>query len=455
MGEIIEAAAAVVWGPLTMGLTLGVGGYLTVRAGLFPLRRFGAVLRTTLRQLLTPPQKGEVSPFMAMSAALGATMGTGNIVGVATALTAGGPGAVVWMWVAAAVGMMIKLAEVSLAVRHRALGPGPMGYLRLVPGVGGGMAGLFALLCLLSSLGMGNMTQSNSIAQALGGLGAWPAFCAAAIGLFTWLSTGKGVRGVIVLSAWVVPIVTVGYIAAAAAAIWRGRDCLPAAFDAMLSQAVGLRAVAGGAAGYGLRSAMRFGVARGVFSNEAGMGSAPIAHAEAVGRDPVEQGMWGVLEVFLDTIVSCTLTALVLLTAGGGTLWRTGGLTGAPLASLCFAEALGPGWGAAVAVFVALFGLTSICGWFAYGMKALESLCPRVGRGREVYRLLYALGAAAGAVLAAEPVWMLCDLLTGSMTVVNLLGLLILAPQVCDMVAAWERGHRKRGRPGAKERRPA
>ncbi|MEG1849193.1 MAG: amino acid carrier protein [Oscillospiraceae bacterium] len=435
----LEGASAVIWGPLTMGLTLGVGGYLTVRTGFFPLRRFGAVIQTTARQLTAPAQTGKTTPFMAMSAALGATMGTGNIVGVATALVSGGPGAIVWMWIAAAVGMILKLAEVALAVRYRRLGAGPMGYLRLVPGIGGAMATGFAALCLAASLGMGNMTQSNSIAQALGVFSISPLWCAAGIGLFTFAATGGGVRGVLVASAWVVPVITVGYTAASAAAIWQGRQALPAALADMLGQALGLRAVAGGAAGYTLRTAMRFGVARGVFSNEAGMGSSPIAHAEAGNVDPVEQGMWGILEVFLDTMVSCTLTALALLTAGGGLLWRECGLTGAPLASHCFSEALGPFWGASVSVFVALFGLTSLCGWFAYGLRALEALAPRTRRLGACYRLLYAVGAALGALFAAEPVWLLCDLLTGSMMAVNLLGLLVLAPQVCDMVRAWER----------------
>jgi AGCS family alanine or glycine:cation symporter len=237
-----------------------------------------------------------------------------------------------------------------------------------------------------------------------------------------------------------VPLITVGYIAAAAAAIWQGRAQLPGALQSMLAQAVGLRAAAGGAAGYTIGAAVRFGIARGVFSNEAGMGSAPIAHAETAASDGVTQGLWGILEVFLDTIVSCTLTALVLLTAGEGRLWRCG-LTGAPLASVCFEAALGRGWGAAMAVFIALFGLTSICGWFAYGLRALQSLCPRAGRTQRAYHLLYAAGASAGAVWGAQTVWLLSDLLTGLMTMVNMAGMLYLAPEICDMVARWEREH--------------
>lgn len=444
MQAFLSHAAALAWGPLTTGLLMVVGGYLTIQTRIFPLRRAGAVVKTTFKSLRAPCGANGVTPFMAMSAALGATMGTGNIVGVATALTAGGPGAVVWMCAAALVGMMIKLAEIALAVRYRRQGAGPMGYLRLVSPAGGALAAVFAVCCVAAALGTGNMTQSNSIAQALGHFSVKPVFCAVAVGIFTLFATGKGVRGVMVLSSWLVPAITVGYIAAAAAAVWQERSLLFGAAQAMFAQALGIRAAAGGAAGYTVGAAVRFGVARGVFSNEAGMGTAPIAHAEANVSDGVTQGMWGIVEVFLDTIVSCTLTALVLLTAGGGRLWRCG-LTGAPLVSACFDAALGFGWGAAVAVFIALFGITSICGWFAYGLRALQSLCPHCNSTRRAYWLLYAAGASIGSVWSAQTVWLLSDLLTGLMTMVNMTGLLYFAPEVCEMVKCWEREQRAAG----------
>ena len=450
--QLLEQIGSVVWGPLTMGLTLGIGGYLTIRSRGFQFRRFGTVLRRTIGSVFRPAKRTDgITPFMAMSAALGATMGTGNIVGAATAVTAGGPGAVVWMWLAALVGMMTKFAEVSLAVRERRRGAGPMGYLKSIPGVGGGLAALFALTCAAAALGMGNMTQSNSVSEALGGSFGVPAFLTAgAIGVLTLWGTSRGIGGVMRLSAVVVPVITIAYTAASIAAIWQGRALLPDAFGMMFGQAFGVQAAAGGALGYTVRSAMRFGVARGLFSNEAGLGSAPIAHAEAETNSPVEQGMWGIFEVFVDTILSCTLTALVLLTAGDGTLWQNGE-TGAKLAAICFSAALGESWGRWVSVFIALFGLTSIFGWCAYGEKAAAFLLRKNADSVGWFRVLYAAGAAAGAVFTAEGVWLLSDVLAGCMMLVNLTGLLLLAPCALDLIAdyeRWERRSRLRSRPG-------
>lgn len=436
---ILEKAGAVVWGPLTMGLTLGIGLYLTVKSGGFQFRRCGTVVQKTLGQMFRRTgRKDGVTPFMAMSTALGATMGTGNIVGVATALTAGGPGAVVWMWLAALAGMMTKFAEVSLAVKERRRGAGPMGYLRSIPAVGGALAAAFAAACMAASLGMGNMTQSNSVSEALAGsFGVPAAVTAVGIGLITFWGASRGMKGVARFSAVVVPVITAAYVAASFAAIWQGRALLGAAFGEMFDQAFGLRAAAGGAAGYTVRSAMRFGVARGIFSNEAGLGSAPIAHAEADTNSPVEQGMWGIFEVFVDTILSCTLTALVLLTAGDGVLWRCGE-TGAVLAATCFSAALGEGWGQGISAFIALFGVTSIFGWCAYGEKAAAFLFGGREGGAVWFRLLYAAGAAAGAFFSAQGVWLLSDVLAGGMMLVNLVGLLLLAPSVLDLITAYE-----------------
>ncbi len=448
MHGLLARAAEWVWGTPTIGLTLAVGLLLTLRTRGFVLRRFGAVLRETFGKIREPAiNKGDVTPFMAMSVALGATMGTGNIVGVATALTAGGPGAVFWMWMAALFGMTIKFTEVALAVKHRRLGPGPMGYLKRLPSAGGFLAGLFALICLMASLTTGNMTQSNSFAEALLVFRIPPWVCAAAIWAFTYYATRQGVRGVILFSAWVVPIITIGYIGVSAAVLWQGRHLLGGALAQILGGAFAFRPIAGGVAGYTMRSAMRFGFARGVFSNEAGMGSSPIGHSETEGRDPVRQGMWGVVEVFIDTIISCTLTALVLLTAQNGGLWQAG-QTGAPLAGAAFSQALGAPWGAVVSIFIALFGITSICGWFAYGCRALEEFF-FVGRAPVgVYRMLYALSAGLGALMNAQAVWLLSDLFAGCQMVVNLCGLVVLSGEMTPLVAAWETGTKKRVRDG-------
>lgn len=440
---LLERAAGALWGPFTMIIILGLGGYLTFKTRFFSLRSMPQAFKNVIGDIgYKCQEKRDVSAFMAMSTALGATMGTGNIVGVATAVVAGGPGAVVWMQIAALAGMMIKFAEVALAVKYKRLGAGPMGYLHALGKLGGVLAVLFAFSCVAASLGTGNMTQSNSAAQAMAYFSVSPMLCAIVLGLFTWVATGKGVRGIMILSAWIVPFITVGYLALSMAAVWQGRSQLPAALGAMFTQAFGLRAAAGGTIGYTVRSAMRFGLARGVFSNEAGMGSSPIAHSQSDCNDPVAQGMWGVLEVFIDTTLSCTLTALVLLTAQGGELLR-GAHDGAALAIRSFSALLGSHWGAMVAVFIALFGVTSVCGWYTYGKTALQYLLPKSFVAPKLYRLLYAFGVSLGALWSVRRIWLLSDLLTGLMMLFNMLGLLFLAREVHQLVRSYDNRRKK------------
>ncbi len=429
-----------------MAVILGLGGYLTVKTRFFSIRSLPRAFKNIVCNTGGKrKEKRDISAFMAMSTALGATMGTGNIVGVATAVVAGGPGAVVWMQLAALAGMMIKFAEVALGVKYKRRGAGPMGYLHTLGGSGGLLAFLFAVSCVLASLGTGNMTQSNSAAQALAHFSVSPLLCAVALGVFTWVATGRGVKGIMRLSAWIVPVITVGYLLLSAAAVWQGRAALSCAVEAMFAQAFGLRAAAGGTLGATVRSAMRFGLARGVFSNEAGMGSSPIAYSQSSSDDPVAQGIWGVLEVFIDTTLSCTLTALVLLTAHGGRL-LDGAQDGAALAIRCFAALLGAPWGAMVAVFIALFGITSVCGWYTYGKTALQYLLPKSVVAPRLYRLLYAAGVSLGALWGVKTIWLLSDFLTGLMMLVNLLGLLFLAPEVCRLVHDYEEERKKRHR---------
>lgn len=441
---LLERAAGALWGPFTMAIILGLGGYLTLKTRFFSLRSLPQAFRNIVGDIGGKRgEKRDVSAFMAMSTALGATMGTGNIVGVATAVVAGGPGAVVWMQLAALAGMMIKFAEVALAVKYKRQGAGPMGYLHALGKPGGVLAFLFAVSCVMASLGTGNMTQSNSAAQALSHFSVPPMLCAIALGLFTWVATGRGVRGIMLLSAWIVPVITVGYLLLSAAAVWQGRTQLPDAVGEMFAQAFGLRAAAGGTIGYTVRSAMRFGLARGVFSNEAGMGSSPIAHSQSDCTDPVAQGMWGILEVFIDTTLSCTLTALVLLTAEGGRLLH-GAQDGAALAIRCFTALLGGPSGALVAAFIALFGVTSVCGWYTYGKTALQYLLPQSAAAPTLYRLLYAVGVSLGALWGVRKIWLLSDFLTGLMMLFNLLGLLFLSPEVHRLVRAYDDRRKKR-----------
>ena len=261
---MLERMAGALWGPVTLCLLLGLGAVLMGRTRFVVLRRLPELMKDGAGR-----GKGSRSgsSWAALSTALGATMGTGNIVGVATALTAGGPGALFWMQIAALAGMMLKFSEVALAVEYRRLGPGPMGYLQLVfPGKGKQvLPALFAGCCLLAAVGMGNMTQSNAAAQALEPLSVPPVCCALFLGVFAYLATGRGVPGITRLLTWLVPTMTAGYLLMAAAAIWQQREVLWDALRLVAGEAFRLKSAAGGAVGYTMRTAVRYGLSRGIF----------------------------------------------------------------------------------------------------------------------------------------------------------------------------------------------
>ncbi len=444
----IRAVSSFVWGPGMVALLAGAGLWFTVRLGFLPFARAGTVFRYTVGSLFGAGNRSQgkkISPFQAVSTALAGTMGTGNITGVATAIVAGGPGAIFWMWISAFLGMSLKYAEVLLAVEYRRAGKngeyygGPMYYLR--DGAGRpGLAVLFALCCIGASFGIGNMSQSNSMAQAIGGAFSIPPL---AIGIAAALLVAGVIAGGIGRIATVaeraVPLASLVYLGVSAAVLYRNMDQLPGAFALIFQEAWGGRAMAGGLWGYGVCRAMRYGMARGVFSNEAGLGSAPIAHGAANAQSPAAQGCWGIFEVFVDTILCCTLTTLVILTAGQGTLWQNGP-DGAPLAVTAFVSALGSWGGAFVAVSMAFFALSSMISWYFYGERCLIFLSGERKNTFLWYKVLFILLIVIGSVAKLALVWDLSDLFNGLMTLPNLIGLLLLSPVV---VKATQKGFRK------------
>lgn len=423
MQAFFERMALAMWGPFTMAAIIIIGLFLAVKTRFYYILNAPKALFKLLRKR---DSKSKISPFMALSNALGATMGTGNIVGVATAVAAGGAGALVWMQLSALAGMMIKFAEVKLAVKYRSRGIGPMGYLSTLGRLGAILSPIFAVSCVAASLLTGNMTQSNSSAQALELFSVSPPVSAAIFGVVTWAATGRGVRGMMKASSFIVPVITVGYIAMAAAAIFSLRDNLPMALKEMLQGALGFKAAVGGFAGHSMLCAMRYGLARGIFSNEAGMGTSPIAYSLSDSAKPDEQGMMGIAEVFIDTVICCTLTGLVLLVSN----CTDAQLDGAKLAATGFAYALGEGAGIITAAFIALFGITSVCGWYIYGKKSLEYLFNDGNLLQKLYRVLYIAGAAAGVFLSPKTIWLVSDLMTGVMFSINFLGLCFLLKEV-------------------------
>jgi AGCS family alanine or glycine:cation symporter len=376
--------------------------------------------------------KGDITPFSALMTALAATIGTGNIAGVATAIFIGGPGAVFWMWMTALIGMATKFAEAVLAVKYRERDSrgnyvgGPMYYIK--NGLGPNWAWLgvcFALFAGFAGFGIGNMVQANSVADALEasfGVPFWVTGVALA-GLVFMVLIG-GIQRIAAVASWLVPFMAIGYVGAGLVVIGLNIDAVPEAFRLIFTHAFSPIAATGGFAGAAVWAAIRFGVARGVFSNEAGLGSAPIAHAAAECKGPVSQGVVAMLGTFIDTIVVCTFTALVILTTGA---W-TSGQNGAEMTSLAFESAL-PGVGSEItSLALAIFAFTSLLGWSYYCERSWQFL---LGVKAIVpFRIVWSLAPIVGATMKLGFIWLLADVLNALMAIPNLIALALLSPVV-------------------------
>lgn len=444
-----DALSAAVWGVPMLVLMLAAGLYLTVCTGFFQFRRFGFSMRVTFGRLAGGPRagRGAVTPLQAMSTSLAAALGTGNITGVTTAVALGGPGAVFWLWVSALVGMGTKYAEILLAVRYRVRDGagdwvgGPMYY--ILRGMGTRWRWLASLFCVfgaLAAFGIGNAVQVGSITDSVHTAVAVfaPEAAAdtgrldAALGLFLAVLVGfimfGGMKRIGRAAELLVPFMAGAYILAALAVIVTHAQLLGHAFGLIFRGAFAPESVVGGAAGISLRGCVTWGMRRGVFSNEAGLGSAPIAHAAAETKSPVEQGAWGVFEVFVDTILLCTLTALPLLMTGvmepGVFAYGTDAATALNVAALAtvFGERLGS---LLIAGGLTLFALATILGWSLYGVRCAQFL---LGPGCVLpYRLAFLAVIVVGATADLSLSWRISDALNGLMAVPNLVGVLALS----------------------------
>lgn len=421
----------IVWGVPMLVLILGVGLYLTFGLRLLTIVKipFGFDLLWKGR---IPGTDSGISPFNALMTSLAATIGTGNIAGVATAIFLGGPGAIFWMWMTALVGMATKYAEAVLAVKFRETDErgkhvgGPMYYIK--NGLGDNwkwLAICFALFAGVAGFGIGNMVQANSIANALSANFAIPEWVT---GVVLVVLVGAvllgGIERISDIAGKLVPVMAVAYIAAATIVLALNADAIPGAFGLIFTHAFTPSAATGGFAGAAVWAAIRFGVARGVFSNEAGLGSAPIAHAAASTKGPVSQGLVAMLGTFIDTIIVCTFTALAIIATGA---W-TSGETGAALTSHAFDLAL-PGFGGyIIAIALTIFAFTTILGWSYYCERSLQYLF-----GVKVimpFRAIWSLAALVGATLKLGFVWLLADTLNALMAIPNLIALALLSPLV-------------------------
>ena len=447
--QINNAVNGVVWGPAGLALLFGTGLIMSVRTGFFQFRKMGYWLRHTIGAIFTnkdvtahtSKEDMAISQFQSMCTALAGTIGTGNIVGVATAIVSGGPGAIFWMWVMALLGMMTSFSENVLGVYYRRKNEkgewsgGAMYYLTDGLGAKKGckqlgkvLAVLFACFCILASFGIGNMSQLNSIAGNMNAAFGVPTIVTGlALMVVTALIVIGGLKRIASVSEKVIPVMVVIYVAFSLILIVLNITALPDALVTIVQSAFGLRAAAGGALG-AIIIAMQKGIARGIFSNEAGLGSAPIAAAAAQTKEPVRQGLVSMTGTFLDTIIVCSMTGLALVMTGA---YQIPGLEGAAVTTAAFQTGL-PFIPAEAVSFVlmvclALFGFTTILGWDYYGERCLEYLSGGSKKAVKTYRWLYILAVFIGPYMTVSAVWTIADIFNACMAIPNMIALIALS----------------------------
>ncbi len=443
-----------VWGPVMLVLLVGTGIFLTIRLKFRPWKNLGFAIKSTLSKEARTTKRGEgdVSPFSALTTALAATIGTGNIVGVATAMVSGGPGALVWMWISACFGLTSKFSECMLAIKYREVNEkgemsgGPMytmkkGFKNKKIGAFLGM--LFAVFAVIASFGIGNMTQANSISESLKSTFNFDEkIVGVVLTVLALVIIVGGIKTISKVSSVVVPLMAIFYIIAGLIVVIMNIQNLPSGIVMIFKMAFSSQAVAGGGAGVitaGVMNAMRYGVARGVFSNEAGMGSAAITASAATTDDPVRQGYINMTGTFWDTIVVCTITGLCIASSGVlGTVGDDGKLVqGAALTILAFKSALGEVGAILVTIGIALFAFSTILGWEYHGEKAFEYIFG-THKYNMAYRIIFSLVVFVGATTTLQVVWNFSDIANALMAIPNLICLLVMSKVIAKEVERFQ-----------------
>jgi len=454
LSNVISAIDDFVWGPVMLVLLVGTGIYLTFRMRFLTWRNLGYALKRTLSKEARTKSRGEgdVSPFSALTTALAATIGTGNIVGVATAMVSGGPGALVWMWISAAFGLTSKFSECMLAIKYREVNEkgemsgGPMYTMK--KGIknkklGAVLAWLFAFFAVVASFGIGNMTQGNSISGALKATFNVPTWLSGIIiTVFALLIIVGGIKSISKVSSVVVPVMAIFYVICGLIVIIGNISNLPAGLAMIFKMAFSVKAVGGGMCGTivaSMMNAMRYGVARGVFSNEAGMGSAAITAAAATTDNPVRQGYINMTGTFWDTIVVCTITGLAIASSGVLGMKDAAGdyLTGSDITIAAFKTVLGTGGGRLVTIGITLFAFSTILGWEYHGEKAFEYLLG-THRFNMVYRVIFSLVAYIGCTQTLSLVWNFSDIANALMAIPNLICMLLLSGEIASDIKKFQ-----------------
>ena len=450
--SINNAVNGFAWGPLMLLLLVGTGVFLTIKVRWLQVTHFGRILKNTVGTLFRSKSDKDhganISPFQAVSTALAGTVGTGNIAGVTGAIFTGGAGAVFWMWVAAFFGMVTKYAEIVLAMKYRIKDDngvyhgGPMYYIE--NGIGKGWKWLAVIFCLLgglASFGIGNIAQSSEIAGALSDLfHLSPLVSGILIAVVVALVTLGGIKRIGKVTSLLVPFMSVFYILAGIVIILMRITHIPAVFAQIFAGAFSFKSVGGGLFGYTIMMAMKQGFARGVFSNEAGLGSAPIAHAASSTEEPCEQAIWGVFEVFIDTIVICSITAFAVLLSGildvdGG----LGAFTSKGAAAAAAFNTILPGTlgGKIIELSLLFFALSTILSWAYYGENCWGYLTNNNKAVVLIYKVIFALVCIVGAIGSGTLMWDIADTLNGLMAIPNLIALLLLSGVVAKLTKEY------------------
>lgn len=438
-----EQINGIVWGKYMIFFLLFTGFWLLIRTKFLLFTHVKLIYKKTLGSL---GQKGHVkgiTPFQAVSTALAGTLGVGSVVGVTTALTMGGPGALLWMWISAFFGMMSKYAEVVLAIHYRETSSdgthigGPMTTLQHgchMPFLGV----LFALFCIFASFGIGNVTPANTIASTISAyVSISPTIIGILLAVVVAIIILGRVNAIMKVNAVIIPIISIVYIIACLYLIGCHIDAFQNALMRVCKDAFHLHSGIGGISGFAISKAMHFGISRGVFSNEAGMGSSPISHATVANVNAVEQGFWGIFEVFFDTLVICTITAFVILTSG----LLDSGYEGVALTVKCFESGFGSIGGIVFAIAIVSFAIPSILGWYYYARECIRYLC-KGNLMLHVYQICFLLLLILGSKMELSFVWDFADTLNGLMAIPNLISLVILCQVVVKLTKEYMIEHR-------------
>jgi len=457
VADVNGAVNGVVWGVPALALLAFVGVLMTVLTKVFQVTHFGHWMKKTIgavfkdKHVTTHTSDKSISQFQSLCTALAATVGTGNIVGVAGAILMGGPGAVFWMWVMAFLGMMTNYSENVLGIYYRRKNSagewsgGAMYYLRDglgskkgCKGIGKVLAGLFAFFCLFASFGIGNMTQVNAISGNMMNVFGVPTWVTGVvIMILVGLVVVGGLKRIASVTEKIVPFMVILYMIGTITIFFLHIDQFVPVFKAIFKGAFGMQAAAGGVVGYGIKLAIEWGMKRGVFSNEAGLGSSVMVHSNSNVKEPVKQGMWGIFEVFADTIIVCTLTAFAVLSSGlidlqtGQLVDAFGNLTKNDLVATVFQQKFGVIGSGFIAISIMLFAFSTVLGWSHYGTKACEYMLGE--KWTIIYRILFVVAVFGGAVMGDNLAWDLADTFNGLMMIPNLIGVIALSGVVAKI----------------------